>query len=71
MPAVCRRPDSAACCARKRKSIDCAFSELRAMIASVGGYGVGIEVGYRSSLKRFVIVSLFAMSIQIVYLVSP
>jgi len=28
-------PASAACAARKRKSIECAFSELRAMIAVV------------------------------------
>ena len=27
-----RIPRSAACAARKRKSIDCAFSELRAMV---------------------------------------
>ena len=33
--AVERIPDSAAWAARKRKSIDCAFSELRAMIVVV------------------------------------
>lgn len=37
-PAVGRkRPDSAAWAARKRNSIDCAFSELRAMVDEGGG----------------------------------
>lgn len=34
-------PASAACAARKRKSMECAFSELRAMVAGVGGYRGG------------------------------
>jgi hypothetical protein len=35
-------PASAACAARKRKSIECAFSELRAMVAVGGGGWDGV-----------------------------
>lgn len=39
-----RMPREAACCARKRKSIDCAFSELRAWMRGGLGFG-GLRVG--------------------------
>ena len=39
--AVDRMPDSAAWAARKRKSIDCAFSELRAMVYDIEGACLG------------------------------
>ena len=38
-------PRSAACWARKRKSIDCAFSELRAWDGGMGLVGGGEEGG--------------------------
>ena len=39
-----RRPDSAAWAARKRKSIDCAFSELRAMVGECDEKGLCSEL---------------------------
>ena len=46
-----RIPDSAACAARNRNSIDCAFSELRAMVRNGMRPVIKVGVGGRMNVE--------------------